>query len=182
MVSKKEIKMAKIKKKITWVFEYKKNKSKYTEEFNTKKEAQKTLDEWETEKKKYNLTKIFRKYFKIQYNKKDNRICRTIFLCVDCGKKYAEYEWDSGYGISERGKCLFRSNNKIKDFLGGDRCEECDKKVFKLFQDMINLYSKKTNTNTFIDIRDWKTTQNKDQKTLLHIMEIVEFWDRNKKK
>ena len=160
-----------IKKKTIWITED-------GQEFSSKEEAAKAEEEYQINQKIYTLSDILRKYFKQKYSDHD-RYDKCLYLCVDCGIKLLEYEsnWDGHR--TERGDLIFRHVGKTTSFLDGYRCENCDRKAFELFNDMIQDYNEKNKTDILIDPRNLETTTQKDKNMLLQILTIIEFWDDN---
>ncbi|NGX64083.1 MAG: hypothetical protein KR126chlam6_01507 [Candidatus Anoxychlamydiales bacterium] len=165
------------KKKITWIAET----GKYPLEFSTKKEAVAVEKEYNFEEKIKKLSVILRKYFKTYY--KDNRFQKYIYFCVDCGKKLLEYKCENDGHRNERGDVIFQENNIVTLF-DGMRCKKCNKKTEKLFEKMLCFYFKKNKIVHIFSIENWKSFYYKDMnKTiLLHILKIVDYYDKNFKK
>ena len=163
------------KKKTTWIAKV----GKYSEEFSTKKEAVEA-EEYKNNQKITKLSVVFRKYFKTHY--KTNDFQKYLYLCVDCGKKILEYDCYYDGHRNEKGDIIFQDKEAVELF-DGKRCKKCNKKAEKLFEKIL-LYSEKSeNINTF-NSTTWKSFYYKkmDRKTLLYILEIIDYYDKRPKK
>ena len=135
-----------VKKKITWIAENN-DIPRYYSEFSTEKKAIEAEEIYNINKNIQRLSKIFRIYFKLYYNK-DESWNKFIHTCVDCNIKLLEREEDfDGYDRTYLGKTIYQKEGN-KTFLDGYRCEKCDKKVYNLLVKMFDYYNKKNNTKS----------------------------------
>ncbi len=169
------------KRKTIWIAEL----TRENREFLTKKEATQAEEEDKLNLKITELSKVFRKYFKTYHesNSHPGRYPRYLFLCVDCGKKVLEYEcrWDGHR--NEIGDIIFQGDGVVT-LLDGKRCKECNEKIEKLLEKMLLFHSQETKIIHIFSLDKWKSFYNKkiDKETLLHILEVVDYYDKNYKK
>jgi len=163
-----------VRRKITWIAEI----EEHPQEFVKKKDAVLAEEEYNIDNEIKKLNGIFRKYFKTDYDD-NHRYDSYVYFCVDCGIKLLEYAVEYDGHRNERGNVIYKHDGPAPKFFDGNRCEPCDKKVFKLFQEMLGSYIFSRNKEILIDIRDWYNTSRKNKKILLQIMKIVELWDKN---
>ena len=166
------------KRKTIWIAEL----SKENKEFSTKKEATQAEEEDRLNLKIKELSIVFRKYFKTLH-KSNSCPSRYLFLCVDCGKKVLEYEMKYDGHRNERGDIIFQGDGVVILF-DGKRCSKCNKKIEKLLEEMLSLHSQETKITHVFSLDKWRSFYNKkiDKETLLHILEVVDYYDKNYKK
>jgi hypothetical protein len=158
-----------VRRKILWVAEI----GNMSQEFSTKKEAQRAEGEYLTQIAINQLLDVFHTYFRLCYCK-DGRWNQYYYPCVDCGKKLLGYEEAWNGHRYEKGKRSVYWH--YVEFLGGLRCDTCDKEAVQLFNEIMAFFRENCKKEIIIDIRQLDNLNNIDKSTVLQIMEAVNFW------